>query len=97
DAGTTTPLKRIAVLTNANLTLTRGLVWLEDAHYNADKGGPPFQRMHTFIWDRVAFDGPFTYHDLSFDAPDANVPGANGTVNLGKTSAAGQASSWNVL
>jgi hypothetical protein len=97
DAGTTAPLKHIAVISNANLTLTRGLVWLEDAHYNADKGGSPSQRMHTFVWDNVAFDGPFTYRDLSFDAPDAAVPGANGTINLGKTSAAGQSSSWSVL
>jgi hypothetical protein len=98
DAGTTAPLKHIAVLANANLTLTRGLVWLEDAHYNADKGGPPSERMHTFVWDNVAFDGPFTYRDLSFDALDASVPtGGNGAVNLGKTSGAGQSSSWNVL
>jgi hypothetical protein len=97
DAGTMAPLKRIAVLTNANLTLTRGLLWLEDAHYNADKGGSPSQRMHTFMWDNVAFDGPFTYRDLSFDAPDANAPGRDGTINLGKTSGAGQSSSWNVL
>ena len=97
DAGTTTPLKHIAVIRNANLTLSRGLIWLEDAHYNADKGGSPSQRMHTFVWDNVAFDGPFTYRDLSFDALDAGVPGANGTVNLGKTSGAGQSSSWSVL
>jgi hypothetical protein len=98
DAGTTAPLKHIAVIGNANLTLSRGLVWLEDAHYNADKGGPPSQRMHTFIWDNFAFDGPFTYRDLSFDAPDANVPtGSNGAVNLGKTSGAGSVSSWSVL
>jgi hypothetical protein len=97
DAGTTAPLKRIAVLTNVNLTLSRGLVWLEDAHYNADKGGLPSQRMHTFMWDNVAFDGPFTYRDLSFDALDAGVPGRDGTVNLGKTSGAGQSSSWSVL
>jgi len=98
DAGTTAPLKHIAVVRNANLTFSRGLIWLEDAHYNADKGGPPSQRMHTFVWDNVAFDGPFTYRDLSYDAPDAGVPiGGNGAINLGKTSAAGQASSWNVL
>jgi hypothetical protein len=97
DAGTTTPLKHIAVVKNANLTLTRGLIWLEDAHYNADKGGAPSQRMHTFVWDNVAFDGPFTYRDLSFDAPDAVVPvGSNGVINLGKTSWANQSSTWNV-
>jgi hypothetical protein len=96
DAGTTAPLKHIAVIRNANLTLTRGLIWLEDVHYNADKGGTPSQRMHTFAWDNVAFDGPFTYRDLSFDALDAAVPGGNGTINLGKTSSPGHASSWNV-
>jgi len=53
--------------------------------------------MHTFMWDNVAFDGPFTYRDLSFDALDANVPGRDGTVNLGKTSGANQFSSWSVL
>ena len=39
DAGTTAPLKHIAVIGNANLTLTRGLVSLDDALYNADKAG----------------------------------------------------------
>jgi len=86
------------VIANANLTLSRGLMWLDDVHYNADKGGAPSQRMHTFIWDNVAFDGPFTYRDLSFDALDNNVPvGPYGAVNLGKTSGAGQAATWNVL
>jgi len=46
----------------------------------------------------VAFDGPFTYRDLSFDALDAGVPtGVDGAINLGKTSGAGQSSSWSVL
>jgi hypothetical protein len=98
DAGKTAPLKHIAAVRNANLTLSRGLIWLEDAHYNADKGGAPSQRMHTFVWDNVAFDGPFTYRDLSFDAPDAAVAtGGSGAINLGKTSGAGQFSSWSVL
>jgi hypothetical protein len=98
DAGTTAPLKHIAVISHANLTLSRGLIWLEDVHYNADKGGAPSQRMHTFVWDNVAFDGPFTYRDLSFDALDAGVPvGGNGAVNLGKTSGASQFASWSVL
>lgn len=91
-------LKRIAVITNANLTFTRGLIWLEDVHYNADKGRPPSQREHTFVWDNVAFDGPFTFRDFSYDALDNNTPGKDiGSVNLGKTSSANQASSWNVL
>jgi hypothetical protein len=97
-AATLKTLKHIAVISNANLTLTRGLIWLEDAHYNADKGDParPSQREHTFAWDNVAFDGPFTYRDFSYDAPDAATPAVNGAINLGKMSQANQASSWNV-
>ena len=82
-------LRRIAVVTDANLSLTRGLIWLEDVHYNADKGesGPnaPSQKQHTFVWDNVAFDGPFTYRDFSYDALDVNQPNAaTKTVDLGK-------------
>jgi len=90
-------LRRIATLTNANLSFTRGLIWLEDFHYNADKGDPPSQREHTFVWDNVAFDGPFTFRDFSFDALDNTAPGENGSVNLGKLSNANQTASWNVL
>jgi hypothetical protein len=99
DAGRTAPLKHIAVITNANLTLTRGLIWLEDAHYNADKGPTdrPSQREHTFAWDNVAFDGPFIYRDFSYDAVDNTVQGPNGSVNLGKLSQANQTSSWSIL
>lgn len=89
-------LKHIASITNANLTLTRGLIWLEDVHYNADKGDPtrPSQREHTFAWDNVAFDGPFTYRDFSYDSPDNTASGPNGAVNLGKL--ANPTSTWNV-
>lgn len=103
DAGviaTPTNLKHIANITNANLTLTRGLVWIEDVHYNAMKGDSarPSQQQHTFAWDNVAFDGPFTYRDFSYDALDANAPtGVNGANNLGKFSLANQTASWNVL
>jgi len=106
DAGTTAPLKHIAVIRNANLTLTRGLIWIEDVHYNADKAesGPnvPSQREHTFVWDNVAFDGPFTHRDFSYNALDAMSPFTDitalaGSVNLGKKSDANQSSSWNVL
>jgi hypothetical protein len=45
----------------------------------------------------VAFDGPFTYRDFSYDALDNTTPGINGAVNLGKLSEANQASTWNVL
>jgi hypothetical protein len=100
DAGVApspTTLKRIAVVTNANLSFTRGLIWLEDVHYNADKGELPAQTQHTFVWDNVAFDGPFTYRDFSYDALDANPSNVGSPVNLGKFSDANQTASWNVL
>jgi hypothetical protein len=101
DAGVApspTTLRKIASITNANLTLTRGLVWIEDVHYNADKGTPPSERNHTFVWDNVAFDGPFTARDFSYDALDVGqVDTASNTVDLGKFSSANQTASWNVL
>jgi hypothetical protein len=105
DAGVTPSpanLKRIAVVTNANLSATRGLIWLEDVHYNADKAEPEgdhshSQRTHTFVWDNVAFDGPFTYRDFSYDALDNTEIRGDGTVNLGKASGPNQTASWNVL
>jgi hypothetical protein len=101
DAGVApspTTLRKIASITNANLTLTRGLVWLEDVHYNADKGGAPSERQHTFVWDNLAFDGPFTYRDFSYDALDVGqVDAASNTVDLGKPSLGNQTASWNVL
>jgi hypothetical protein len=100
-AATPSTLRKIATITNANLSATRGLIWLQDAHYNADKGVsagfPVSQREHTFAWDNIAFDGPFTYRDFSYDALDNNVPGNNGTTNLGKLSLANQPTTWNVL
>jgi hypothetical protein len=101
DAGVVaspTTLRKIASITNANLSLTRGLIWIEDVHYNADKGNPPSERQHTFIWDNVAFDGPFTYRDFSYDALDVgHVNPAANTVDLGQSSLANQGASWNVL
>jgi hypothetical protein len=53
---------------------------LEDAHYNADKAtlsepaGTPSQSQHTFVWDILAFDGPFPGRDWTFDALDALTP-----------------------
>ncbi len=84
DAGTTSPLKHIAVISNMSLTLTRGLVWIEDVHYNGDKDGPD-QGTHTFTWDNVGFDGPVLPRDLAFDALDnlAPVSGYPGLLNLG--------------
>ena len=84
DAGTTAPLKLIAVIDNMSLTLTRGLIWIEDVHYNGDKDGPD-QGTHTFTWDNVGFDGPLIARDLTFDVLDALVPveGYPGLFNLG--------------
>jgi hypothetical protein len=101
DAGTTAPLKHLATIDNAALTLTRGLIWIEDAHYNAAKAIEPCEcgphREHTFVWDNVGFDGPFTYHDLSYDALDNIERNSDGTIDLGKPSQAGQSSQWDVL
>jgi hypothetical protein len=101
DAGVVaspTTLRKIASITNANLTFTRGLVWLQDVHYNADKGGAPSERNHTFIWDNLAFDGPFTDRDFAYDALDVGQYYApTNMINLGKVSLANQTASWNVL
>ena len=79
DAGSTV-LKQLAVADNLGLTLTKGLVWMNDVHYNARKAIEPClcgtQFNHTFVWDNLGFDGPKTYRDLGFDVPDANVAGA---------------------
>jgi hypothetical protein len=80
DAGSTT-LKLINTVTNANLPVTRGLIWIGDSHYNANKSGGRDDSTHTYTWDNVAFDGPATYRDLSFDVLDRMQPigtGVNG-------------------
>lgn len=76
DAGTIAPLKQIATITGANLGFTNGVVWIDDAHYNADKGPSeyPSQRVHTFAWDNIAFDGPLLPRHLSFDVLDSMAP-----------------------
>jgi hypothetical protein len=82
DAGTTSPLRHLAVIGNMNLTLTRGLIWMEDVHYNGNKDGRD-QGTHTFSWDNVGFDGPRLPRDLTFDVPDSMQPYNGGQVNLG--------------
>ena len=76
DPGSTV-LKQLAVADNIALTFTRGLVWLNDVHYNARKAIEPCecgtQWEHTFVWDNLGFDGPKTYRDLGYDVPDANI------------------------
>ena len=76
-------LKQLAVADNLDLTFTQGLVWLNDTHYNASKGGDGSQTSHTFAWDNLGFDGPKTYRDLSFDVRDANASTGGGLVSLG--------------
>jgi hypothetical protein len=93
DAGSKT-LKLINTVENANLPITRGLIWIQDGHYNAEKaheGDPslPDQRIHTYTWDNVAFDGPATYRDLSFDVLDRNLQVSPGTWKLGWDSSPG--------
>jgi hypothetical protein len=73
DAGATSPLVELAVISNMSLTLTRGLIWIEDVHYNGDKDGPD-QGTHTFTWDNVGFDGPSLPRDLAFDVLDRLEP-----------------------
>jgi hypothetical protein len=64
-AASTKTLRHIAVIKNADLTLTRGLIWLEDVHYNADKGDParPSQREHTVIVSGHVHSSPWPYPD----------------------------------
>src|SRR6185436_11976109 len=57
---------------------------------------PICQTSHTFTWDNLAFDGPFTYRDYSFDAPDALIAGLESQVQLGKRSDANMTSSWSI-
>jgi len=85
DAGTLAPLKKIASIGNVTLPLTRGLIWIEDVHYNGDKEGLD-QGTHTFTWDNVGFDGPKLARDLAFDVPDRMQPMDGiyaGLINLG--------------
>ena len=87
DAGSRN-LRLINTITNANLPFTRGLIWIEDAHYNAEKAFTqdptvPNQKNHTYAWDNIAFDGPATYRDLSFDVLDATTAVGNGVHRIG--------------
>jgi hypothetical protein len=79
DSPATAPLKQIADLKNANITMTKGLTWMLDAHYNGNKFDT--QGTHTFAWDNFGFDGPGTYRDLAFDAVDSDP--THGTLGYG--------------
>jgi hypothetical protein len=81
NAGESSPLHHIADVTGANLSFTKGVIWIDDVHYNADKGpmDRPSQRNHTFTWDNIAFDGPLLARHLSFDVLDSMVTLNQGT------------------
>lgn len=83
DAGSTT-LKHLAGADiTGNLGFTKGLVWINDAHYNARKQDEPCecgtQYDHSWAWDNLGFDGPKTYRDIGYDTPLAMVPGPTTT------------------
>lgn len=71
---TTDPLVLLAKIP-VKLTFTRGLVWLEDVHYNGNKFGS--QRTNTFAWDNLGFDGPVVPRDLGFDVPANSIADTN--------------------
>jgi putative cell wall-binding protein len=81
---TVPPLQHLATIPNAGISFTRGLVWLEDVHYNADKFNT--QANNTFNWANFGFDGPVLPRDLTFDAPDSlqptSAPLENGTTGI---------------
>ncbi len=82
DAGTTAPLKHIATILNPHLNFTRGLIWLEDVHYNGDKFNT--QGTHAFTWDNVGFDGPVLPRDLAYDVNDSLTSSGQTDPNNGK-------------
>jgi hypothetical protein len=87
DAGSKT-LKLINTIRNANLSFSKGLIWIGEYHYNASKAhiqdpNIPDQTNHTYTWDNVAFDGPATYRDLSFDVLDRTTPIGGGVYKIG--------------
>jgi hypothetical protein len=101
DAGSRT-LKLINTIENANLSFSRGLIWIGDYHYAAFKAheqnpSVPNQTNHTYTWDNVAFDGPATYRDLSYDVLDRVQPGPNGTYRIGWETSASSPANLNTL
>ena len=78
---------------NPALPLTRGLTWMEDVHYNADKfssfpggdGGVYHQALNSFEWDNFGFDGPVLPRDVAYDVPDNTVAGPTQTSGYGST------------
>jgi hypothetical protein len=87
DAGTTA-MRQLLVADNVNVPLTRGLIWVEDVHYNACKSFGS-QCDHTFVWDNVGFDGPILPRDWATDVNDRLAPLSGGSVDLGWSVGAG--------
>jgi len=81
DAGTSAPLKHLATIANANLSFTRGLIWIEDSHYNGNKFNS--QGTHMFTWANVGFDGPLLPRDLAYDVNDSLTPSGKKDPNNG--------------
>jgi len=48
-------LSHLAVITTANLSLTRGLIWLEDVRYDAGKAQREINRRSAFEEPRRSF------------------------------------------
>ena len=82
DPGRPSTIRLIADST-FSLPLSRGLIWLEDVHYNGNKFNT--QQSNTFTWDNVAFDGPVLPRDLGFDILDNTVPGGSAENGLPMT------------
>jgi hypothetical protein len=74
---------RLTAIADAPLSLgfSRGLIWIEDVHYNAAKFGGPAD--YAFTWANIGFDGPVLPRDLAYDVPDSLVASRDGTVQLG--------------
>lgn len=62
-------LVEVAEADNAGVPLTKGLVWMEDNHYNADKFNA--QQSNTFAWSDLGFDGPIEARDVGYDVPES--------------------------
>jgi hypothetical protein len=65
------PLVLLTSFENFHMNATRGLVWLEDEHYNGCKFNS--ECLHSFHWDNLAFDGPVVPRDLGYDVLNNNI------------------------
>jgi hypothetical protein len=88
DAGKPKALRRIALVKNLDLGLTRGFVHVQHSHYNAAKGGHPSSETH--LWDNLGFDGPSYARPRTHEIPDSLEPFREGKINVGYSLAAGK-------